>query len=177
VDGPVPTDSRDRTYRAYLIEKLEAGLPRHSLEFRRVHFWRTNPLQPGGEVPPADLKQRLLEQHAASLDRTRLSLAPVGYGYLTTRHCDTFARGRALLTEPVHRYLHLPEADRWEAGEFAIFYDPAADDIVEVVEKALADGSKLQRVAEAGWRYAQTYLRPEGQVRRVAAAVRQLLSS
>jgi hypothetical protein len=171
-----PTDSRDRSYRAYLVDQLRAGLPSRVLELRRVHFWRTNPLDPGGPAPPADLKETLLAEHLAALDRTQISLAPVGYGYLTTRHADTLARGRPLLTEPIHRYLHLPEPDRWEAGDLALFYQPQEHDVVEVVAKALTDHSRLQSIAEEGWRYAQRYLRPDRQVHRLAAAIRLLLA-
>jgi hypothetical protein len=173
----VPPDSRDRTYRAYLVDQLRAGLPSRVLELRRVHYWRTNPLNPGGPAPVADVKAELLSQHAAALDRARISLAPVGYGYYTTRHSDTLARGRPLLTEPIHRYLRLPEPDRWADGELAMFYDPRADDIVEVVATALCDRARLQAMAEAGWDYAQRYLRPDRQVRRLAAAIRRLLDA
>jgi hypothetical protein len=174
-DGKVPRDSRDRAYRAYLVERLRAGLPGRTLDLRRVHFWRTNPLDPGGPPPERDLKADLLRQHREALDRTRISLAPVGYGYLTTRHADTFARGRPLLTEPIQRYIHLPEPDRWEAGEFAIFYRPEDDDIAEVVDKALGDPARLNAVAEAGWHYAQRHLRPDRQIRRLAAAIRHMI--
>jgi hypothetical protein len=171
-----PPDSRDRRFRAHLVEQLRSGLPRRCLDLRRVHFWRTNPLDPGGPPPPDDLKTTLLAQHAAALDRTRISLAPVGYGYLTTRHSDTLARGRALLTEPLHRYLHLPEPERWAAGELALFYEPEEGNVVDVVEKALADSRRLQAIAESGWCYAQRYLRPERQVRRLAQEIRRILA-
>ncbi|HEY3611842.1 MAG TPA: glycosyltransferase [Pseudonocardiaceae bacterium] len=171
----VPADSRDRTYRDYLVKQLRNGLPARSLELRRVHYWRTNPLRPGGPPPAAGLKAELLRQHESSLDHTRISLAPVGYGYYTTRHSDTFARGRALLSEPIHHHLRLPDPDRWASGEVALFYSPRADDIVEVVSRALGEPTLLQSLAEAGWRYGQQYLRPDRQAARLAAAIRQLL--
>src|SRR5262249_27755718 len=117
-DGPgVPADSRDRTYRGYLVDRLRAGLPAQRLELRRVHYWRTHPLQPGGPPPAEDVKPDLLRRHAESLDATRIALAPVGYGYYTTRHSDALARGRAMLTETIHQRLLLPEPDRWASGE------------------------------------------------------------
>ncbi|HEX9337185.1 MAG TPA: hypothetical protein VF892_14915, partial [Pseudonocardiaceae bacterium] len=172
----VPEDSRDRTHRAHLVEQLRSGLPSRALELRRVHYWRTNPLNPGGPAPDGDVKTELLSQHTAALDRTRISFAPVGYGFYTTRHSDTLARGRPLLTEPIHHHLHLPEPDRWADGEFALFYDPREGDIVEVVAAALGDHAGLQARAEAGWRYAQQYLRPDRQVSRLATAIRRLLA-
>lgn len=171
----VPPDSRDRTHRGYLVERLRSGLPTHTVELRRVHYWRTNPLQPGGPPPADDVKPDLLRRHAAALDATRLALAPVGYGYYTTRHSDALARGRPLLTEPIHRRLLLPEPDRWASGELATYYDPAADDIVAVVTEALRDPVTLQAKADAGWAYAQRHLRPDRQVRTLATAIRALL--
>ena len=171
--GEAPEDTRDRQYRAYLVERLRSRLPERHLDFRRVHFWRTNPLDPGGPRPDEDPKARLLAEHTAALDRTRIGFAPTGYGYLTTRHFDTLARGRVLLTEEVHHRLHVPEPERW--ADFALFYHPEQDDIADVVAKALADPQDLRARAEAGHQYARQYLHPRRQVERLASAVRRLI--
>jgi hypothetical protein len=167
-----PADSRSREFRAYLIDLLRQKLDGAALEFGRVHFWRTNPLAPGEPLTGKINKPRLLAKHAQAIDGAKISLAPAGYGYYTTRHSDILARGGVMLTERIHRKIHLPDHERWEHAELALFYDPAADDIADVVTAALSDVRRLDEIAEAGQAYARQHLSPRRQVRALAGAIR-----
>jgi hypothetical protein len=109
------------------------------VRIRKAEYW-------GGDGAQANLRRRYVRE----VDRSAIVLAPAGYGYLTFRHADAWARGRVALSEPVHRRVQVPERWRWEAGEVCLTYDPAADDIVEVVERALEDPARLAAIAASG---------------------------
>ncbi len=98
-------------------------------------------------------------------------LAPSGYGYLTFRHSDAWARGRALLCEPVQRHIRVPEPERWADGDIAVLYDPAADDLAQVVAAALDEPERLTGIAAAGWEYGRRWTTPESQLAALADAL------
>lgn len=173
--GAKPNDSRDRRYRGYLVARLQAQSGRFKLKLDRVHYWRRNPLDPGQPVSAPVDKRALLAAHAASLDTTKIALAPAGHAWYTARHSDILARGAVLLSERVHEKVHLPEPRRWADGELSLFYDPGRDDIIEVIVEALADRDRLESLSLAGWRYGQAHLRADRQAQRLADAVRALL--
>jgi len=158
-----PSDTRDRRYRGHLVRQLRDALPAERLRIRRARYW--------GDGEKATLRRRYVRE----LDRSAIVLAPAGYGYLTFRHADAWARGRVALSEPVHRRIRVPEPARWEEGEICLTYDPAADDIVDVVERALKDPAKLAEVAVSGWDYGRRWADPARQAAHLADALRARL--
>ena len=154
-------DTRDRRYRGYLVALLESALPPERLLVRKVLYWQDSPQD------RAALRRRYREE----LDRSLIVLAPAGYGYLTFRHADAWARGRVVLSEGVHRHVRVPEPERWEAGETCLEYHPAEDDILDVVKCALDDPGRLRSVAAAGWDYGRKWTDPYAQVALLAGAV------
>jgi len=158
-----PADTRDRRYRGHLVRQLREALPAERIRIRKVEYWRDD--------APADLLRRYVRE----LDRSAIVLAPAGYGYLTYRHADAWARGRVALSEPVHRRLQVPEPERWESGDVCLLYDPSRDDIVEVVERALDDRSRLADLAASGWDYGRRWTDPARQAAHLADALRARL--
>jgi hypothetical protein len=158
-----PADTRDRRYRGHLVGQLRDGLPDRRLRIRRTQYW--------GDDAQANLRRRYVRE----IDRSAIVLAPAGYGYLTFRHADAWARGRAALSEPVHRRLRVPEPERWESGDVCLTYDPCREDIVEVVERALDDPARLSAIAASGWDYGRRWTDPAAQVACLADALRARL--
>ena len=159
-----PSDTRDRRYRGHLVRQLRGALPAGRVRIRKAAYW-------GGDGARANLRRRYVRE----LDRSAIVLAPAGYGSLTFRHADAWARGRVALSEPVHRRVQVPERWRWEAGEVCLTYDPAADDIVEVVERALQEPARLAAIAASGWHYGRRWTDPARQAAHLADAVRARL--
>jgi hypothetical protein len=145
------------------VRQLEAALPAGRVHIRKAGCW--------GDGAQANLRRRYVRE----LDRSAIVLAPAGYGYLTFRHADAWPRGRVVLSEPVHRRLRVPEPARWEAGEVCLTYDPAADDIVEVVERDLEDPARLREIAATGWHYGHRWTDPARQAAHLADALRARL--
>jgi hypothetical protein len=156
-------DTRDRRYRGHLVRQLRAALPPGRVRIRRAEYWA------------GDAQANLRRRYVRELDRSTIVLAPAGYGYLTFRHADAWARGRVALSEPVHRLVQVPEPACWEAGDVCLTYDPAADDIVEVVERGLRDPGRLAEIAASGWRYGRRWTDPALQARHLADALRARL--
>lgn len=175
--GTEPVDTRDRRYRGYLVHRLLQDCSHMRLDLGRVHFWRSNPLDPGQPVASPIDKPALLRQHTQALDRARIALAPSGHAFYTARHSDVMARGVVLLSEAVQRRVLVPRPDLWESGQVALLYDNAEHCISEVLPQALSDASRLDRVATAGWNYAQEFLSSDRQVEQLADAVRSLKGS
>ncbi len=107
----------------------------------------------------------------AEMDRSAIVFAPAGYGYLTMRHADGWARGRVVLSEPVQRHILVPEPDRWEAGEMVLAYEPSGSDLAEVVGAALEDPDRLAGIARAGWEYGRRWTDPATQAGLLAEAL------
>jgi hypothetical protein len=78
---------------------------------RNVEFW--------GNGARVALRRRYVRE----LDRSVTVLAPAGYGSLTFRHADGWARGLVVLSENVQRCVRVPEPARWESGELCLTYD------------------------------------------------------
>jgi hypothetical protein len=156
-----PLDTRDRHHRGHLVQRLTNALPADRLVVRKVEYWGVDDEE----------KARMRSCAVAEMDRSTMVLAPAGYGYLTFRHSDAWARGRALLSEPVQRHVLVPEPERWEDGDLAVLYHPATDDIADVVTTALGQPERLAAVARAGWEYGRRWTRPEAQVALLAEAL------
>jgi hypothetical protein len=156
-----PIDSRDRRHRGHLVALLEAGLPPDQLHIRRVQFWGDH-----------DDHDELVELATKELDNATIGFAPAGYGHLTFRHADVWARGRVLLTEPLHRDVLVPEPERWESGDIGLLYDPDGHNLVEVVEAALRHPERLATIARAGWDYGRRWTNPANQAAQLAAALK-----
>ncbi len=156
--GPSP-DTRDRRYRGHLLRELCASLPAERILIRRTKYWN------------ADDQRALRRRYVRELDRSAIVLAPAGFGHLTFRHADAWARGRVVLSEPVQRHLRVPEPERWASGEICLTYDPERDDVVEVVKRALDDPRRLHAVARAGWAYGRRWTDPAAQVAQLAEAL------
>ena len=157
------TDTRDRRYRGHLVRRLRDGLPAQRLRIRQAEYWN------------GDAQANLRRRYVRELDRSAIVLAPAGYGYLTFRHADAWARGRTALSESVHRRVQVPEPERWASGDVCLTYDPAADDIVEVVERALEDRDRLSEIAASGWDYGRRWTDPARQAAHLADALRARL--
>ena len=161
--APPLADTRDRRYRGHLVRQLQAALPPGRVRIRQAAYWN--------DGAPANLRRRYVRE----LDRSALVLAPAGNGYLTFRHADAWARGRVTLSEPVHRLVQVPEPARWESGDVCLTYDPAADDIVDIVERGLEDPGRLAEIAASGWRYGRRWTDPARQARHLADELRARL--
>jgi len=156
-----PHDTRNRHYRGHLVATLQRALPDHRLAIRNVEY----------RSEPQEGRSRLRRQYVAELDRSTMVLAPAGFGYLTFRHSDAWARGRVLLSEPVQRHIAVPEPQRWQSGEVAVLYDPLRDDIADVVAKSLKCRKGLADIARAGWEYGRRWTAPEAQVAALVHAI------
>jgi hypothetical protein len=156
-----PADPRDRRHRGHLVARLAGAVPADRLAIRNIEFWAAD----------EDEQRQLRECYVDELDRAALVLAPAGYGHLTYRHADTWARGRALLCDHVQRHVLVPEPERWDRGEIAVLYDSAADDIAAVVTAALADPERLDTIARAGWSFGRRWTTPEAQAQALADAL------
>ncbi len=163
--GPA-TDTRDRHHRGYLLAQLERGLGDRRLDIRSAAYWD------GDEHHQARLRARTLVE----MDRARIVVAPAGFGYLTFRHAEGWARGRAVLSEPVPVHTLVPEPERWAEGEIVLVYDPSGSDIAEVAAAALDDPDRLEAVAGAGWEYGRRWTRPAGQAQALARSLAELLT-
>lgn len=158
-----PADTRDRRYRGHLVRLLRDGLPAERVRIRQALYWE--------DGAPAGLRRRYVRE----LDRSAVVLAPAGYGYLTFRHADVWARGRVALSEEVQRHVVVPEPARWTSGEVCLTYDPTRDDIVEVARRALGEPDRLARIAAAGWEYGRRWTDPAAQAAYLADELRARL--
>ena len=158
-----PLDTRDRHHRGHLVAQLRAAVSPDRLAIRAGRYWMED------ESAQQALRARSLDE----MDQSTIVFAPAGFGYLTIRHSDAWARGRVVLSEPVQQRVLVPEPERWEAGEVAVCYDPAADDLPQVVAEALGDPRRLASVARAGWEYGRRWTDPRVQARMLADALTQ----
>jgi hypothetical protein len=134
------------------------------LSFRNGEYW--------------DLDERarraMRREAVADMDRATMVLAPAGWGHLTIRHSDGWARGRVVLSEPLQEHTLVPEPDRWRSGEIVLPFDPSGSDLAQVVEAGLADPPRLAAIASAGWDYGRRWTRPATQTRLLAQAMEDL---
>jgi len=158
-----PVDTRDRRYRGHLVRRLREALPAERVVVRQAQYWAE-----------PEVRRQLRRRYVHELDHSRIVLAPAGYGYLTFRHADGWARGRAVLSEALHRLVQVPEPERWERGELCLLYDPAGDDVADVVGAALARPDRLAAVARAGWEYGRCWTDPGAQATQLAATAAAL---
>ena len=161
-----PLDTRDRRHRGHLVAQLRAVVAPERLAIRDGRYWMED------EAAQEALRARSLDE----MDQSTIVFAPAGYGYLTIRHSDAWARGRVVLSEPVQRRVLVPEPERWDAGEVALCYDPAADDLAAVVVAALDDPARLAAVARSGWEYGRRWTDPRVQARMLADALTRHVS-
>ena len=161
-----PSDTRDRHHRGRLLASLRGALPPDRVAFRRDAYWELD------EAEQARLRRRSLRE----MDDATIVFAPAGYGYLTIRHADGWARGRVVLSEDVSRHALVPEPRRWADGEIALLYEPSGADLAEVVVEAVARPDRLAAIARAGWEYGRRWTRPEVQAALLAEALAEHLA-
>jgi hypothetical protein len=128
---------------------------------RHDAYWNRTPTE------QAALRRRSLGE----MDRATVVLAPAGFGWLTFRHSDGWARGRVVLSEPIPRHTLVPEPERWDQGEIALIYDPRGRDLTQVVTSALDDPDRLDHIARAGWEYGRRWTPPRVQAIALARAL------
>ena len=158
--GPA-RDTRDRHHRGHLLAQLAPAVDPDRLLVRRGVYWESDPAE----------QEAMRDRSMAEIDRSAIVFAPAGYGYLTIRHADGWARGRVVLSEPVQRHILVPEPERWEAGEIVLVYEPSGRDLAEVVGAALEDPDRLAAIARAGWEYGRRWTDPAGQAGQLAEAL------
>ena len=161
--GP-PSDTRDRHHRGRLLACLRATRPANRLSLRYAVYWDH------GERARSVLRQRATED----MDRATMVLAPAGWGHLTFRHSDGWARGRVVLSEPLQEHTLVPEPDRWRSSEIVLTYDPSGADLAEVVECRARRSVPSRRDRRAGWDYGRRWTEPAAQVRLLAQALADL---
>ncbi len=158
--GPA-RDTRDRHHRGHLLDQLRGAIDPDRLQVRRGVYWESEPAE----------QEAMRARSTAEMDRSAIVFAPAGYGYLTMRHADGWARARVVLSEPVTCHILVPEPERWDAGEIVVPYDPTGRDLAEVVTAALDDPARLAEVARAGWEYGRRWTEPAAQARLLAEAL------
>jgi hypothetical protein len=158
--GPA-RDTRDRHHRGHLLAQLTPAIDPDRLLVRQGVYWESDQAE----------QQAMRDRSTAEMDRSAIAFAPAGYGYLTMRHADGWARGRVVLSEPVWRHILVPEPDRWAAGEIVLTYEPSGRDLAEVVRAALDDPDRLAAIARTGWEYGRRWTDPAAQARLLAEAL------
>jgi hypothetical protein len=170
---------RSREFRGHLVSQL-ASAPRLRAAVDKVHYWRTNPRQPGvpldsNQEGAAPDKESLLLAHEQCLRDSRLALAPPGHAHYTARHSDVLASGGGLLTCDVTGRVRVPEPDLWHEEIICFSFSEDGTDLIPSAHAALADLDRLARTISNARKYAAEYLDPRRQVTRLAALIAGML--
>jgi hypothetical protein len=125
------------------VDVFFAGSINSSLRARGLPVLRA--LQAEGYSVDISQGGLLLAEYLARCAKAWLTWSPEGYGWECLRHYEaSLCRSVPMLSPPgIYRYQPLRD------GEHAFFYAPEGDGLCESIVRALADKSRIMRMAEA----------------------------
>ena len=167
-NGDADARVRTREHRTFLAGRLAQGVSGdHSVMMEPKRYWRAS------EADRAAMRRRM----AREIDHSWIGFCPSGFSYYCFRHSEVMARGRVVLSEPIHRHVRVPEPERWEQGEVALVFNSDGDDILKVVHRALQEPRALAEIARSGYEYARRWSRPWQQLLYIERTMRACLTA
>jgi hypothetical protein len=153
--------------RGRAISCLEEGLRDYRVVIEKRAYWFASPKQ----------RRQMNEDYHAALSRSRVVFAPPGRGCNTQRITDAWAHNCLVLSPQLTDKVRMPEPAAWEREAHHVCYRWDLSDLVERAREALEREAELRGRAEAGHEH---YLRagPVGaQMRRIVAAMEEVVAA
>jgi hypothetical protein len=107
------------------------------------------------------------DEYVERLGSAWLAWSPAGYGWQCTRHFEAAAVGTVVLANYPTILRDMP----FREGEHCLFYSPEPGELSAAVRGALADKSRLERIADAAHRHLRQHHTERARAERVTVAI------